>query len=112
MFGFRNKQAKAADEAELYLRSMFTDVTGGNEEHLPDRVLADPYVAGFLQVLTTHAVANVYRWRMPNAAAINEVLEERFESAGAWVRSNCPQDARTSQCPDAPSARAVSPWPP
>ena len=96
MFGFRNKRAKATDEAVLYLRSMFAGLLEIEDEGLPDRVFSDPYVAGFLQVLTTHAVANVYRWRMPETTTINEILEEgltRLRGHGATARRTLEQSS-------------------
>ena len=59
MFGFGQKREKATEEAELYLRSIFAGLSEIKEEGLPGQVFADPYVAGFLQVPTTQAVANV-----------------------------------------------------
>lgn len=78
MFGFGNNRSKAVDEVELYLRSMFAGLFEG-EGGIPARVLEDPYVAGFLQVLTTHAVATVHRLRMPDAVTIDDIYEESLE---------------------------------
>ncbi len=76
MFSFKNKRARAADEVALYLQSLFTGLIEEDGERLSDQVFADPYVAGFLQVLTTHAVANIYHFRMPDSTTINDILEE------------------------------------
>lgn len=78
MFGFGNKRAAAVDEAERYLRSLFTGL-GEGEAHLPHQVFADPYVVGFLQVLTVHSVANVYISRMPEPAAIAAIMAEALD---------------------------------
>jgi hypothetical protein len=79
MFGFRSKRDKAVEQAELYLRSIFAGLAGPQGEPLPVRTFADPYVVGFLEVLTTHAVATVYRFRMPDAAALTAIMAEALD---------------------------------
>lgn len=81
MFGFAGKRAKAVDEVELYVRSMFAGL-GDEDGPLPEAVFADPYVTGFLQVLTVHAVANVYRWRLPGEAAVTGIMLEALDRLG------------------------------
>ncbi|MGB3335538.1 MAG: hypothetical protein WBA73_00015 [Devosia sp.] len=73
MFGFGNKRASALDEAERYIGSMFAGLGGVDGRQLPNQVFADPYVAGFLQVLTVHAVAAIYHARMPDQATIDAI---------------------------------------
>lgn len=79
MFGLGNKRAKAVDETELYLKSIFAGLVETSGEAEASRAFADPYVAGFLQVLTTHAVATVYRFRMPDTGTINNIMGEALD---------------------------------
>lgn len=74
MFGFGDKRAAAVDEAERYIRSIFAGLGGEEGKLLPRQLFADPYVAGFLQVLTIHAVAVAYRSRMPEQATIAAIM--------------------------------------
>ncbi len=89
MFGFGDKRAAAVDEAELYIRSMFAGLGDAEGKPLPNQVFTDPYVAGFLQVLTVHAVAGVYHSRMPDqttiAAIMVEALDRVYPGYGAAV---------------------------
>ena len=79
MFWFGNKRDKAVEQAELYLRSIFSGLAPPDGEPLPSRTFADPYVVGFLEVLTTHAVATVYRFRMPDPQAIVAIMAEALD---------------------------------
>lgn len=79
MFGFGDKRAAAVDEAERYIRAMFTGLGGVEGEHLPQAAFADPYVAGFLQVLTVHSVAVFHLTRMPDQTAIVAVMAEALD---------------------------------
>ena len=89
MLGFADKRVKAVEETELYMRSMFAGLVAP-DERLPVQVFADPYVAGFLQVLATHSVATAYLFRTPDTTTINEVLEQCLDrmvpGGGATVR--------------------------
>lgn len=74
MFRFGNKNARALDEAQKYIRSMFAGLGEAEGKHLPRQAFTDPYMIGFLQVLTTHSVATVYHSCMPNKATITSIL--------------------------------------
>ncbi|MDB5527387.1 MAG: hypothetical protein JWR51_490 [Devosia sp.] len=82
MFGFGNKRAAAVDEAERYIRSMFAGLGGVEAKQLANQVFADPYVAGFLQVLTVHAVAGVFHSRMPDQTTITAILAAALDRMG------------------------------
>ena len=77
VFGHQDKRPAAVEEAALYIRSMFA----GLEETgpLPREAFADPYVVGFLQVLTTHSVAVVYRSAMPDEAEIVAIMADAID---------------------------------
>ena len=83
MFCFRDKRTAAIDEAGLYLRSIFANLTGLDGSPLPREVFADPYVIGFLQVLTTHAVAGVYHAGMPDQAGVVAIMITALNRMGA-----------------------------
>jgi hypothetical protein len=79
MFGFGDKRAEAVDETERYIKSMFAGLGDAEEQAFPDGALADPYVAGFLQVLTVHSVATVYLTRMPDEPALAEIVASALD---------------------------------
>ena len=79
MLGTGKKRRKAVEQAELYLASMFTGLAGPEGRPPPYQAFADPYVAGFLEVLTTHAVATVYRYFMPGTDAVRSIMGEAID---------------------------------
>lgn len=86
MFGFEDKRPAAVEEARLYIRSMFAGL-GDADGTVPHEIFADPYVAGFLQVLSTHAVAVAYKSGMPGQADVVSIMAEALnrlqEGAGS-----------------------------
>jgi len=89
MFGFGNKQAAAIDETDLYIRSILSGL-GEEARPLPPELFADPYVLGFLELLTVHATATVYRYRTPKpeklaaimASAVDRIVPGSGNSVG------------------------------
>ncbi|MBJ3784953.1 hypothetical protein [Devosia sediminis] len=81
MFGFEDKRPAAVEQAGLYIGSMFFGFEEKLGGPLPRQVFTDPYVVGFLEVLTTHAVAVVYMSGMPDQDTVVDIMAEALDRA-------------------------------
>lgn len=90
MFGFRDRHAAAVEDVGRYLRSLVAGLGDVDGASVANRAFTDPYVVGFLQVVATHAVANVYHSGMPDENGVldilAEALDQRAPDQGALLR--------------------------